>query len=458
MGQFQVKPPAPNQNGRTTASHSTNQSHLKEPILKGVRGNMMLHFLSSAPIWDKGFLNEGDKMQFLTTLNEKLQKKGSVIINIVGEDGIYQLREITSSMDGSQNIRMELRLYQGQLTGGTNTEYPGTFDSLWASTFSKLSGSIDYQSNLDKLIEEGEQGDVRTQFRLGMLYKNGSGIDCKPADQNKRANYWLVKAAKNDYPDAQFPCYVMFKNGLGCQRDASIAEAYLENAVKAVGDPFGVFYSTLEKMMRLVNRLQEHFPSSTLSFDRQELLRQQIDPVLIDDLEGVYSTMQELDLDLGVPSAEFVVNFIAWKDPGFKKPGEQGQRDETKNSIHSNMLDLATRKKNALAQFVCGKALGGKEGASFLEASAAQHFPPAVSAIAAQKIGPLIAPANRFIRLQPTAPNQGQTLLSRVPKDLGPLIVAYNTANSVAGIPPAPTWFAEMYRLVHADNHGFAPG
>ena len=51
---------------------------------------------------------------------------------------------------------------------------------------------------IEDIIKAAEQGDACTQYRIGMMYLNGEGVD---KDQDV-AYHWLLKSAKQGYAEA----------------------------------------------------------------------------------------------------------------------------------------------------------------------------------------------------------------------------------------------------------------
>ena len=70
-----------------------------------------------------------------------------------------------------------------------------------------------------KLLEElrflAEQGSVRDQFKLGVIYDKGQDV---PQDYTK-AHKWFTKAAENGLPKAQFNIALMYAKGQGIPLD-----------------------------------------------------------------------------------------------------------------------------------------------------------------------------------------------------------------------------------------------
>lgn len=115
---------------------------------------------------------------------------------------------------------------------------------------------------MEELIKQAEQGDAEAQFKLGLAYYNGDGINrnyrkayhwfLKSAEQgNSEAQYWVGymlrkgkkigtdykkamewfrKSALQDNPSALLHIGGMYHNGEGCKRDVKVAFEYIKKA------------------------------------------------------------------------------------------------------------------------------------------------------------------------------------------------------------------------------------
>ena len=96
------------------------------------------------------------------------------------------------------------------------------------SNYSKLSPKAAYDKgveytrkdstttyNIDKAVDyiqySAATGYAEAQFKLGLMYFQGLGVQSNPAI----GFYWIDKAAKNDYPEAQIYLAYMYKKGIG---------------------------------------------------------------------------------------------------------------------------------------------------------------------------------------------------------------------------------------------------
>ncbi len=88
----------------------------------------------------------------------------------------------------------------------------------------------DYEEAVRWFRVVAEQGDVRAQYNLGVMYDHGNGV---PQDY-ERAVQWYRAAAEQGYAEAQYYLGLMYEGGEGVAQD--IAEAYAwMNAAAAQG-------------------------------------------------------------------------------------------------------------------------------------------------------------------------------------------------------------------------------
>jgi TPR repeat protein len=88
------------------------------------------------------------------------------------------------------------------------------------------------QRQMDKVVRlwEGaaEQGHASAQCNLGVMYKNGHGVDVN----YKKAIKWYEKAAKQGYVDAQYNLGAMYENGQGVDVNYKKAIEWYEKAAE----------------------------------------------------------------------------------------------------------------------------------------------------------------------------------------------------------------------------------
>lgn len=107
-------------------------------------------------------------------------------------------------------------------------------------------GDVDSQFNLGLLYDNGqgveqddkiaaiwykkaaEQGHAKAQFYLGNMYEDGQGVPQNDED----AVYWYRRAAVQGYTDAQFNLALMYENGDGVQQNYKEAIQWLRKAAK----------------------------------------------------------------------------------------------------------------------------------------------------------------------------------------------------------------------------------
>lgn len=71
-----------------------------------------------------------------------------------------------------------------------------------------------------------ENGDVRSQYNLGVLHDQGQGVEKNPWE----AFHWFELAARQGYADAQFNLALMLFNGEGCRRSEESGMQFLLEA------------------------------------------------------------------------------------------------------------------------------------------------------------------------------------------------------------------------------------
>jgi len=84
----------------------------------------------------------------------------------------------------------------------------------------------DYKSALMEWQLLAEKGDAKSQYGLGMLYYDGSGV----LQDYKQAAYWYTKAAEQGDSSSQFALGVMYINGKGVLRSYKDAAKWIRAA------------------------------------------------------------------------------------------------------------------------------------------------------------------------------------------------------------------------------------
>ncbi len=88
-----------------------------------------------------------------------------------------------------------------------------------------------------------EQGDMKAQYMLGRMYYNGEGV---PQDFVK-ARQWWEKAADRGNPSAQVSIGAMYEHGEGVKKDLAAAREWYD---KACGRGFKEGCTELERLNR----------------------------------------------------------------------------------------------------------------------------------------------------------------------------------------------------------------
>ncbi len=80
----------------------------------------------------------------------------------------------------------------------------------------------------DDLNTRAEQGDPRSQFRLGFMYARGMGVEKNEA----KAVEWYREAAGQDHVEAQFRLGFMYGNGMGVEKNETEAFSWHQKAAE----------------------------------------------------------------------------------------------------------------------------------------------------------------------------------------------------------------------------------
>ena len=79
----------------------------------------------------------------------------------------------------------------------------------------KAANAGDYAAALQEWRPLAEQGDIKAQYNLGVMYQNGYGV---PQDYAE-ALRWYRMAAEQGHADARYSLGVMYHNGYGVPQD-----------------------------------------------------------------------------------------------------------------------------------------------------------------------------------------------------------------------------------------------
>ncbi|MCL2397813.1 MAG: sel1 repeat family protein [Defluviitaleaceae bacterium] len=92
------------------------------------------------------------------------------------------------------------------------------------STLSKI-------SFMEEIVEQAEAGDVRAQFELGLLYRDGFEPSIAPQNDFQAA-FWFREAAKHGYAEGQSALGWMYEQGRGVLQDNHRAILWFYRAAK----------------------------------------------------------------------------------------------------------------------------------------------------------------------------------------------------------------------------------
>ena len=98
----------------------------------------------------------------------------------------------------------------------------------WAEYQAGLDAHLrgDFEAAFAEWSETAEEGDARAQYGLGIMYRNGDGVE----EDAVKAAEWLGKSAGQGFAGAQFNLGVMYQKGAGVERDDSKAAVLYEAA------------------------------------------------------------------------------------------------------------------------------------------------------------------------------------------------------------------------------------
>lgn len=110
----------------------------------------------------------------------------------------------------------------GEKAKGADTTSPGPSEALQTAGAELDNPSVP-EPVVDALLAAAEQGDASAQYRLGMLYKDGEGVE----QSYEKAAEWYCRAAEQGHPEAQRWLGWLYKKGRGTGRSfAKAAEWY----------------------------------------------------------------------------------------------------------------------------------------------------------------------------------------------------------------------------------------
>jgi hypothetical protein len=85
------------------------------------------------------------------------------------------------------------------------------------------------QMTLKELLAVAEAGDAEAQYKLGVIYENGQGVE----DNCMAAARWYKLSAEQGYAKAQFNLALLYKSGLGVTQNLQTAKHWMEKAAIA---------------------------------------------------------------------------------------------------------------------------------------------------------------------------------------------------------------------------------
>jgi hypothetical protein len=85
------------------------------------------------------------------------------------------------------------------------------------------------QMTLKELLAVAEAGDAEAQYKLGVTYENGQGVE----DNCMAAARWYKLSAQQGYAKAQFNLALLYKSGLGVTQNLQTAKHWMEQAANA---------------------------------------------------------------------------------------------------------------------------------------------------------------------------------------------------------------------------------
>ena len=85
------------------------------------------------------------------------------------------------------------------------------------------------QITLKELLAVAEAGDAEAQYKLGVIYENGEGVE----DNCMAAARWYKLSAEQGYAKAQFNLALLYKSGLGVTQNLQTAKHWMQQAANA---------------------------------------------------------------------------------------------------------------------------------------------------------------------------------------------------------------------------------
>ena len=86
----------------------------------------------------------------------------------------------------------------------------------------------DYQTAFKKYMICAKQGDEWAQYMIGILYKNGQGVN----QDNKKAISWITQSAEQGYYFAQHKLSEFYELGIGVLKNQKLSSSWNLKAAK----------------------------------------------------------------------------------------------------------------------------------------------------------------------------------------------------------------------------------
>ena len=97
-----------------------------------------------------------------------------------------------------------------------------------SSSASSEAESVNTDDEIKALIKAAERGGAKAQFKLGVCYDKGDGLD----KNKEKALEWFHKAAERGYSKAQYTEGIRYSNGEGVAKDKEKAFEWFHRAAE----------------------------------------------------------------------------------------------------------------------------------------------------------------------------------------------------------------------------------
>ena len=88
--------------------------------------------------------------------------------------------------------------------------------------------NVTHSTEFDDQLELAKQGDAKAQYKLGLMYDDGEGVQ----QDDKTAVKWYTKAAEQENASAQTNLGLMYDNGRGVPENDKTAVAWYTKAAE----------------------------------------------------------------------------------------------------------------------------------------------------------------------------------------------------------------------------------